>query len=77
MPAVERDSQIVGVESGDVPAAGVIAVQVEHLPPAWLDVALVAMRPLENDERPIKSHAARRAGRQARLRAQPRAWHRG
>ena len=50
MLAVGRDGQVVGVEAGQVSRSDAIAVEIEGLPPAGLDVPLVAAGALEHDE---------------------------
>ena len=59
--AVGRDGQVVGIEAGQVPRADPLALAIEDLPPARLDVLLVAGRPLEHDE-PRRRARRRRPG---------------
>ena len=50
MPAVRGECEVVGIKAGQVSSPYAIAVEVEGFPPAWLDVAFVAVRALEHDE---------------------------
>ena len=60
--AVGRDGQVVGIIAGQVPPADAIAVEVEGLPPARLDVSLVAGR-ASRARRTDRRESARATGR--------------
>ena len=63
--AIGRGREVVGIEAGEVPRADPMAVAVEDLPPARLQVLGVAGRALEHDEPRAERHDARPAGPRA------------